>query len=45
VINNGIDLLFQTGDAMLKIQKNDTDIRIKKTIINFRGGCLALIKF
>jgi len=44
VIDNEIDLLFRTGDAMLKIQKNDTDIKIKKTITNFRG-CLTLIKF
>jgi len=44
VINNEISLVFQTGNAMLKIQKNDADIRIKKTITNFRG-CLTLIEF
>jgi len=44
VIDNEINLLFQTGNARLKIQKNDTDIKIKKTISNFRG-CLILIKF
>ena len=44
VINNEINLLFQTGNARVKIEKNDTDIGIKKTIINFRG-CLALIEF
>lgn len=44
VINNEINLLFQTGNARLKIQKNDADIRVKKTITSFRG-CLTLIKF
>lgn len=42
--NNEISLFFQTGDALLKIQKQSFDLDIKKSIINFRG-CLALIKF
>ena len=44
VINNEISLFFQTGDAWLKIQKGDSNLTVKKAIINFRG-CLALIKF
>ena len=44
VISNKISLFFQTGDARLKIQKNDSDMNIQKSAINFRG-CLALIKF
>lgn len=44
VIANKISLFFQTGDAWLKIQKNDSDINIKKSAINFHG-CLAAIKF
>ena len=44
VTNNEISLFFQTGDAWLKIQKGDSDLNIKKSIINLRG-CLALIKF
>lgn len=44
VINNKISLFFQTGNAKLEAQKDDTDIRIKKTITNFHG-CLTLIKF
>jgi len=44
VIANEINLFFQTGDAQLKIQKNDSNINIQKSAINFRG-CLTLIKF
>lgn len=44
VIANEINLFFQTGDAQLKIQKDDSNINIQKSAINFRG-CLALIKF
>ncbi len=44
VIHNKINLFFQTGNARIKIQKDDTDIKVKKTITNFRG-CLTLIKF
>ena len=41
---NKISLFFQTGDAQLKIQKNDSNINIQKSAINFRG-CLSVIKF
>ncbi|OIO50258.1 MAG: hypothetical protein AUJ11_03060 [Parcubacteria group bacterium CG1_02_44_65] len=44
VVNNEIRLFFQTGDARLKIQKDDSNLDIKKTLTNFRG-CLARIKF
>ncbi len=44
VIANKISLFFQTGDAWLKIQKNDPDISIKKSTVNFHG-CLTTIKF
>jgi len=44
IINNDIDLFFQTGDAELKIKKGDSDLDIKKSLINFHG-CLALIQF
>jgi len=44
ISNNNIDLFFQTGDAELKIKKNDSDLNIKKSSINFHG-CLALIQF
>jgi len=44
VMTNEITLFFQTGDAWLKIQKNDSNIDIQKSAINFRG-CFALIKF
>ena len=44
VVNNKINLFFQTGNAKLEIQKNDYDIKIENSIINFRGS-LALIKF
>lgn len=44
VIANKISLFFWTGDACLKIQKNVSNIDIKKSDINFRG-CLAAIKF
>jgi len=44
VINNEISLFFQTGNAGLKIQKNDSDVRVKKTSTNFQG-CLAFIRF
>ena len=45
---NKIDLFFQTGDAWLKIRRNDSRndsrVDIKKSALNLRG-CLALIKF
>ena len=44
VSNNKIELLFQTGNAQLKIQRADPSLRIEKSAINFHG-CLALIKF
>ena len=44
VIANKISLFFWTGDAQLKIQKNNSNIDIKKSDINFRG-CLTVIKF
>lgn len=44
VANNGISLLFQTGDAKLTIQKNNPHLDIKKSSVYLRG-CLALIKF
>lgn len=44
VINNDMELFFQTGDAELKIKKGDSGLNIKKSSINFHG-CLALIQF
>ena len=44
VMKNEIVLFFQTGDAQLKIKKNDTDINVQKTATNLRG-CLAEISF
>ena len=44
VIANKINLFFWTGDTCLKIQKNVSNLDIKKSDINFRG-CLAVIKF
>lgn len=44
VIANKISLFFQTGDAWLKVQKNDSDINVRKSDINLYG-CLAAIKF
>ena len=44
IINNDINLFFQTGDAELKIKKGDFDLNIKKSLISFHG-CLALIEF
>ncbi len=44
VMNNEINLLFQTGDAKLEIKKGDSELNIKKLDITFHG-CLALIKF
>lgn len=44
VIANEISLFFQTGNAQLKIQRNDSNIDIQKSAVNLRG-CLALIKF
>lgn len=44
VMNNKINLFFQTGNAYLEIKKRNSNLEIKKSNINFRG-CLALIKF
>lgn len=44
IVNNNIELFFQTGDAELKLRKGDSDLNIKKSSISFRG-CFALIKF
>lgn len=44
VIDNKINLFFQTGNAWLEIQKNNSDINIHKSAINFHG-CLVLIRF
>ena len=44
VINNEISLIFQTGNAQLKIKKNESDLKMKKTTNNI-SGCLSLIKF
>ena len=44
VIANKISLFFQTGDAWLKIQRNDSNINVQRSAVNFRG-CLAAIKF
>jgi len=44
IAENEISLFFQTGDAQLKIEKNSSDLKIKKSNI-YIYGCLALIKF
>ena len=44
VTANKISLFFQTGNAQLKIKKNDSNIDIHKSSINFHG-CLAVINF
>ena len=44
VSTNKIDLFYQTGDAQLEIGRKNSNIKIKKSAINFHG-CLALIKF
>ena len=44
VLNNEINLFFQTGDAQLKIEKDNFDLKIKKSNVCL-DGCLALIKF
>ena len=44
VADNKINLFFQTGGALLKIQKNNSKINVQKSVIHLRG-CLALIQF
>jgi excisionase family DNA binding protein len=39
-----VSLFFQTGDAKLRLQKGDTDIKIEKAEHPIHG-CLALIRF
>ncbi len=44
VADNEINLVFQTGDAKLKIDKSKINLNIEKSKIFIRG-CLVLIKF
>jgi len=44
VVNNNIQLLFQSGDAKLKLGLRDKKLRIRKTS-EFVRGCLAVIKY
>ncbi len=44
VINNKINLFFQTGNAYFEIKNKNSNLEIKKSNIDLRG-CLALIKF
>lgn len=44
VVANEINLIFQTGNAKLKIQKNNSNLEVKKSK-TFLQGCLVLIKF
>ena len=44
VMNNKINLFFQTGNAYFEIKNQDPNLKIRKSSVNFRG-CLALIKF
>lgn len=44
VMNNKINLFFQTGDAYFEIKNRNSNLEIKKSNVNFHG-CLALIKF
>jgi len=44
VESNEIDLIFQSGDAEVKIEKKTLNLDIKKSNFYLRG-CLALIKF
>jgi len=44
VMNNEIELFFQTGDAQLEIQKDKFDLKLEESKI-YLQGCLALIKF
>ncbi len=42
--NNPISLFFQSGNAKIKLEKNNGALKIKKAKDSFRG-CLAIIKF
>jgi len=44
VADNKINLIFQTGDAKLKIDKSRVNLNIEKANV-YLQGCLALIKF
>ncbi len=44
VEQNPINLIFQSGDALLKIKQDGGKLDIKKKQ-NYVGGCIALIKF
>jgi len=44
VMNNKINLFFQTGNAYFEIKNRNSNLEIKKSNVNFQG-CLALIKF
>jgi len=44
VTNNSMKLYFKTGNAEVKIEKGDTDLRVLKSN-NYIKGCLVLIKF
>lgn len=44
VETNEMGLIFYTGDAKIKIQKNNFELNIKKSNIHLQG-CLALINF
>ncbi len=44
ISKNKISLFFQTGDAVLEMKENNSELNIKKTN-NFLQGCMALIKF
>jgi hypothetical protein len=44
VSSNKIDIFFQTGNAQLEIAKGSSNLKVKKSDINFHG-CLVLIKF
>lgn len=44
VANNDISLYFRTGNAEIRIEKGDTDLRIK-TINSYIRGCIARIIF
>ncbi|MFH1610490.1 MAG: MerR family DNA-binding transcriptional regulator [Patescibacteria group bacterium] len=44
VTTNEMELFFQTGDAKLKIKKDDLNLNIQKSSVKITG-CLVLIKF
>lgn len=44
IANNQFNLLFQSGDAELKMEGGSPDLIITKSPVNFRG-CLAMIEF